>query len=105
MELDVPVGIDVAQPPVVEHKIIWTLAEDLVADPEIDRRVKRALGLQTTDQYRAAQAFAAIDRDLVDLAPLIPYATGEYLSFVSERVGNAEGNPQLGVLLSQMWIR
>ena len=74
-------------------------------DPEIDRRVQRALDLQATDRYRAAQAFAAIDRDLVDLAPLIPYATGEYISFVSERVGNAEGNPQLGLLLSQMWVR
>jgi YVTN family beta-propeller protein len=74
-------------------------------DPEIDRRVQRALDLQETDRYRAARAFAAIDRDLVDLAPLIPYATSTSIQFVSERVGNAEGNPQLGVLLSQMWVR
>jgi hypothetical protein len=24
---------------------------------------------------------------------------------VSERVGNAQGNPHLGLLLSQMWVR
>ena len=74
-------------------------------DPEIDRRIQRALDIQVTDRYRAAQAFAAIDRDLVDQAPLIPYATFNLVSFVSERVGNVQGNPQLGVLLSQMWVR
>ena len=73
-------------------------------DPEVDQRVKRALDLQETDRYRAAQAFAAVDRDLVDMAPLIPYATGRFVAFASERVGNAEGSPQLGVLLSQMWV-
>ena len=52
-------------------------------DPEVDQRVKRALDLQETDRYRAAQAFAAVDRDLVDMAPLIPYATGRFVAFAS----------------------
>jgi peptide/nickel transport system substrate-binding protein len=74
-------------------------------DPEIDRRMQRALDLLATDPYASAQAFEALDHDLVDLAPLIPYSTGINVSFVSERVSNVEYNPQLGVLISQMWVR
>lgn len=74
-------------------------------DPAIDRRVQRALDLQLTDPHASARAFAQLDRDLVDLAPLIPYGTGIQVWLVSERASNVEVSPQLGVLVSQVWVR
>jgi YVTN family beta-propeller protein len=74
--------------------------------PELDRRMQRALDLKLTDPYASARAFEAIDHDVVDLSPMVPYVTGSNLYLVSERVGNVQANPQLGgVLISQMWIR
>ncbi|HET9311050.1 MAG TPA: hypothetical protein VFP41_07495 [Actinomycetota bacterium] len=66
--------------------------------------MQRALDRRLTDPYGSASAFEAIDRDLVDLAPMIPFANGMTIQLVSERVGNVQANPQLGVLLPQMWI-
>ena len=74
-------------------------------DPAIDRRMQRALDRKLTDPYGSARDFGAIDRDLVDLAPMVPVASGVTVQLVSERVGNVQANPQLGVLLAQMWIR
>jgi len=74
--------------------------------PDLDRRMQRALDLKLTDPYGAARAWEAIDHDVVDLSPMVPYVTGNNLYLVSERVGNVQANPQLGgVLISQMWIR
>ncbi len=74
--------------------------------PDLDRRIQRALDLRLTDPFESAKAFEAIDHDVVDLSPIVPYLTGNNLYLVSERVGNAQANPQLGgVLISQIWIR
>jgi peptide/nickel transport system substrate-binding protein len=74
-------------------------------DRGIDRRMQQALDRKLTDPYGSAREFGAIDRDLVDLAPIIPFGNGITIQVVSERVGNVQANPQLGVLLPQMWIR
>jgi peptide/nickel transport system substrate-binding protein len=74
-------------------------------DPTIDRRIEQALELRLTDANASARAFASIDRDLVDIAPMIPYFNGIQIRLVAERVGNAQLNPQIGMLLSQIWIR
>ncbi len=74
-------------------------------DPEIDRRIQRALDLQLTDPHAAAREFEALDHDLVDVAALIPFATGVDLWFVSERVSNVEFSPQLRLIVSQVWVR
>jgi peptide/nickel transport system substrate-binding protein len=74
-------------------------------DPDLDRRLRRALSLRATDIYAASRAFATLDRDLTDLAPLIPFSTAGGALLVSERVGNVEINPHAGILLSQLWVR
>jgi ABC-type oligopeptide transport system substrate-binding subunit len=74
-------------------------------DPAIDRRMQRALDLQLTDPHASARAFAKLDRELVDRAPLIPFSTGIQIWLVSERVSNVEVSPQLGLLVSQVWVR
>jgi hypothetical protein len=67
--------------------------------------MKRALALRATDPYAAAEAFRALDADLTDLAPVVPFANGTGLVLVSDRVGNLAVNPKAGPLLSQMWVR
>ena len=52
-----------------------------------------------------AEAWARIDRLLVDEAPSVPLYALREADFVSKRVGNYIFNPQFGVLLDQMWVR
>lgn len=63
-------------------------------DPEIDKRIKEALGLQLTDPQRASRLWAKIDRAIVDQAPWVPTVTPLHVGFVSERVGNYQFHPQ-----------
>ena len=74
-------------------------------EPTIDRRMQRALDLQVTDPHASARAWAKLDHDLVDLAPLVPFSTGTRVWLLSERVSNVEVSPQLDVLVSQIWVR
>ena len=74
-------------------------------DPEIDRRMRRALDLEQTDPYASARAFEALDHDLVDLAPMIPFASAVDLWLVSKRVSNVEFSPQFRLIVSQVWLR
>src|SRR5829696_6456241 len=57
------------------------------------------------DAADAAQAWAQIDRLLVDEAPAVPLYTLRQADFVSKRVGNYVFNPEFGVLLDQLWVR
>ncbi len=71
----------------------------------IDRRMQRALDLQLIDPHASARAFEALDRDLVDLAPMIPYQTGSDTWLFSKRTGNVEVSPEFGPIVSQVWVR
>jgi len=71
---------------------------------EVERRIKRALGLQTTDPAKAGAAWAAVDRQLVDEAPAVGLLVPQGVDLVSKRVGNYQRNPVLGVVLSQLWV-
>jgi peptide/nickel transport system substrate-binding protein len=74
-------------------------------DPAIDRRMGHALDLRATDPYASVEAFRALDRELTELAPIVPFSNGTGIVFVSSRVGNVQVNPKAGALLSQMWVR
>jgi YVTN family beta-propeller protein len=69
----------------------------------LDTLVSRARG--TRDAAEAAEAWARIDRLLVDEAPAVPLYALRQADFVSKRVGNYVFNPQFGVLLDQLWVR
>ena len=69
----------------------------------LDGLVSQARG--TRDAAAAADAWARIDRLLVDDAPAVPLYALREADFVSKRVGNYVFNPQFGVLLDQMWVR
>ena len=52
-----------------------------------------------------ASAVGEDQRDIVDLAPLVPLFTPSGASVVSKRVGNYQDNPELGILFDQLWVR
>ena len=74
-------------------------------DPKIDARMRQAAALQTTDPVRATQIWKAVDRALVDHAPVVPLTTRRQVVFVSKRVGNFQYHPRLGTLFDQLWVK
>lgn len=74
-------------------------------DRRIDTRIARALEIQAADSDAAVALWAAIERDIVDLAPWVPLFTPSGADVVSERVGNYQYNPEMWTLLDQLWMR
>jgi YVTN family beta-propeller protein len=74
-------------------------------DRRIDTRIRRALEIQATAPDAAVALWAGIERDIVDLAPWVPLFTPGHALLVSERVGNVQRNPELGVLTDLLWVR
>ena len=73
-------------------------------DQSLDRKAAQAAALQLTDPIAAADAWAKVDRALVNSAPLVPLYTPVRADFVSRRVGNYQYNGQFGALLDQLWL-
>ncbi len=74
-------------------------------DPEIDKAIAAALEQQVTDPAGASDAWAAIDRKVVDAAAIIPFGNNLRQDFVSRRVGNTLVHPVTGPLIAQMWVQ
>jgi len=72
-------------------------------DPRVDALISRARA--TKNASATAEAWARIDRLLVDESPAVPLYALRDADFVSKQVGNYTFNPQFGVLLDQMWVR
>lgn len=85
------------------HNVNANYAE--YCNPLLDRKIARAARVGTIDPARANQLWAAIDRQVVDDAPWLPFTTPSGTILVSRRVGNVQNNPVLGVLLGQMWVQ
>jgi peptide/nickel transport system substrate-binding protein len=71
---------------------------------EVERRIERALSLQTTDPAKASAAWAAVDRQIVDQAPMVGLLVPQGVDLVSKRVDNYQLHPVWGVILSQLWV-
>jgi peptide/nickel transport system substrate-binding protein len=75
-------------------------------DRRVDSLMERATAAQSESATsRAAELWRRVDRAVVDAAPWLPLINERGLDVVSERAGNYERNPQLGVLFSQLWVR
>jgi peptide/nickel transport system substrate-binding protein len=74
-------------------------------DPAIDSRMSEAARLQSTDPASANELWAQIERALVDEAPLVPLINPALVELVSDRLGNYQRHPVLGLLLSRIWVR
>jgi peptide/nickel transport system substrate-binding protein len=73
-----------------------------LCDRTLERRIDRAL---TTAPADAADAWAAADHRLSDLAAVVPLTRRRAVVLVSERAGNVKYHPQWSTLLDQMWVR
>jgi peptide/nickel transport system substrate-binding protein len=71
----------------------------------IERQIAAANDQLTADPGSASDAWATIDRNLVDAAATIPYGNSVNHYFVSDRVGNAILHPITGPLIAQIWVQ
>jgi ABC-type oligopeptide transport system substrate-binding subunit len=67
--------------------------------------IARALSNENVRPGIAAQQWAAIDREVADRAVVVPIFNELGWDFVARRVGNYQNNPQLGMLVDQLWVR
>jgi peptide/nickel transport system substrate-binding protein len=74
-------------------------------DQGVESAIKHALDLQETDPAAAGDAWAAVDRAIVDLAPAAPLAHRRGFDIVSDRLGNYQHHPEWLVLFDQLWVR
>jgi ABC-type transport system substrate-binding protein len=72
--------------------------------PGLERKIEHALSLQATDPAKAGAAWAAVDHQIVDQAPMVGLLVPQGVELVSKRVGNYQRNPVWGVILSQLWV-
>jgi peptide/nickel transport system substrate-binding protein len=74
-------------------------------DPQLDRLMKRALALETTNPRRGLPVWTAVDRRVTDAAAAVPLVTPREVDLVSARVGNYQSHPIWGFLADQAWVR
>jgi ABC-type transport system substrate-binding protein len=74
-------------------------------DPQFDATVRAALAAEATGSPSARALWAQADRQFTDKAPVVQFVTPSITDLVSHRVGNYQYNPQLGVLIDQLWVR
>ena len=74
-------------------------------NPRFDAIVRSALAAEAARSPTATQLWAQADRQYTDQAPVVPFVTPSVTDFVSHRVGDYQYNPQLGVLIDQLWVR
>jgi YVTN family beta-propeller protein len=85
-----------------------TVASQLPADicnRGLDALADKAYQAQSNDPSAARTMWTAIDRKLTDDAPFIALANTLEATVVSQRIRNYQSSPQLGPLLSQIWVR
>ena len=73
-------------------------------DPRVDAAIKRAQALKATNPRAAANAWAELDRQMVDRALWVPMIDEHAIDFVSARVHSYEAHPYWGILADQLWI-
>jgi YVTN family beta-propeller protein len=71
----------------------------------LDALAEKAYHAQSNDPRAARAMWTAIDRKLTDDAPFVALANTLEATVVSQHVGNYQSSPELGPLLSQIWVR
>jgi YVTN family beta-propeller protein len=71
-----------------------------------DRRLTRQFeGALASPVAESAEAWAAADRRITDLAAAVPLTNHRVVALVSKRAGNVQHHLQWSTLLDQMWVR
>ncbi|MFL6163179.1 MAG: ABC transporter substrate-binding protein [Jatrophihabitantaceae bacterium] len=71
----------------------------------LDALADTAHHAEGTDPGAARATWAVIDRKLTDVATMVALVNQLDVTVVSQRVGNYQSSPELGPLLSQIWLR
>lgn len=71
----------------------------------METAIAKARAAQTSRPELASELWAEVDHLVVDLAPQVDFVNPVGIDFLSSRVGNAQHNPQWGLLLDQVWVR
>jgi YVTN family beta-propeller protein len=73
-------------------------------DPRFDATVRSALAAEAAGSPTAAALWAKADRQFTRQAPTVPLVTPSTTDLVSHRIGDYQYNPQLGILIDQLWV-
>jgi ABC-type transport system substrate-binding protein/class 3 adenylate cyclase len=74
-------------------------------DPALDRKLRVTAQLQSRSPRAANEAWARLERQVIDRAIIVPVITQNAADFVSKRVRNYQRHPIFGMLISQVWVR
>ncbi|MEA2168119.1 MAG: hypothetical protein QOF76_1419, partial [Solirubrobacteraceae bacterium] len=74
-------------------------------EPEFDRLEGEATRLQAVAPSSADAVWEQVERRLLDEVPAIGIYNRFWSDLVSERLGNFQYNPAIGMLLDQAWVR
>jgi peptide/nickel transport system substrate-binding protein len=102
---DYPAASDYLAPIGSCHPTLGFFNLSRYCDTDTSRRIDAALAQQVTDPGGANDAWARIDKSIVDAAAVIPFGNDVRQDFVSRRVGNVLVHPITGPLVGQMWVR
>ena len=73
--------------------------------PNLDRKFHEAAELESRNPQAPNEAWARLEREVVDQALIVPLITPKVADFVSKRVRNYQRHPLFGMLISQVWVR
>jgi ABC-type transport system substrate-binding protein/streptogramin lyase len=73
-------------------------------DPTLDSVAASAAAIEGSDPAAARATWARVDRAFTDEAHILPLVNELEETLVSARVGNYQSSPELGPLLSQLWV-
>jgi hypothetical protein len=76
-----------------------------ICDHALDRKFRETAQLQSRNPRAANDAWARLERQVIDRALIVPVITPKAADFVSERVRNYQRHPLFGMLISQVWVR
>jgi peptide/nickel transport system substrate-binding protein len=74
-------------------------------DPAKDARMQQVMTTELTDMDAAARQWAELDREMTDLAPIMPLFQISRLDLVSSRVGHFMFSPLFHLIFSEIWVR
>ena len=74
-------------------------------DADIDARMQAAMQLAVTDPEAANTEWAAIDKAIMEKAPMAPLFTPKHVDFLSKRVGNFEFSNQFQWVMANSWVQ
>lgn len=76
-----------------------------LCDKGVDAALSKALAAGVTDPKGAAAQWAAIDRQVTELAPVAVFYNPKKLDFISKRLGNFQFSGQLYFMFAKAWVK